>query len=179
MKVKSQVLSVIANAIAHSFSLKLTLNLATDFIPSYNIHERLGYPPSMPVQPLDAAQRVVRDLYDAGFLFEMIEWIANVNKFGYMGQKYPVAGFPGIILAIRDSGYLFDEASQSFFENPNIQKTRSWGRLLEGKQYTVTLLKLDIVSNSSLVRENEKKDIDSAYKIFFENVRELIEKRNG
>ena len=179
MKIKNQVLSVIAHSLSHSLGLNLTLKLAKEFIHDYDIHERMGYPASVPVPPLDAARRVTRDLHDAGFLLEMIERIIVIGKTGYMGKKYAIVGLPDIIQAIQDSGYELDEESQLFFENPKIQKTLSWGRLQEGKAYSLTLMKIDIVSNSSLVRENDKKQISHIYEEFFETLYTIIEKRNG
>lgn len=179
MKIKNQVLSAIAFTLSHSLGLKLTLRLAKEFIPDYNINERTGYPPSMPIPPLDAARAVARDLANAGFLLEMIEWLIKIQRYGFMGEKYEIAGLPGIILAIRDSGYELDEETQIFFENPKINKTLSWGRLREGVQYPLTFIKIDIVNNSSLVRENAKSKIEGVYKDFFNNLYEIIEKRNG
>lgn len=179
MKAHNQVLASIISTLYRSLGMELVLRMAKSFLPGYDINRSMGFPPSVPVPAQAAAQRVVMDLYDAGFLLELVEWLVRADSQGVMGKQISVIGLEDIVDSMSDSGYLLDQESGLFYEDPRRQRTRGWGRLKAGQEYPITLLKLDIVRNSRLVRGNSKAGIQSAYDMLRESVRRIAEKRRG
>lgn len=179
MRAHKQVIDSIINTLYRSLGMELVLRMAKSFIPGYDVNRSMGFPPSVPVPAQEAAQRVVLDLCDAGYLLELVEWLVRADGQGIMGKQIPVIGLEDIVDSMADSGYLLDQESGLFYEDPRRQRTPSWGRLKVGQEYPITLLKMDIVRNSRLVRGNSRSGIQSAYDQLRESTRRIAEKRRG
>lgn len=173
------IFTIIITSISQSLGMELILKMAREFIPGYDINSRLGFPPSIPVPLRDATRRIVHDINETGLFLELVEWLIKVDSKGYMGKLYKVSAMSEILDAMKNAGFILDQESGLFYEDPRFQKTPNWGRLIEGREYPFTLLKLDIVKNSQLVRNNSKKEINSAYETIRIFVRRIIEKRRG
>jgi hypothetical protein len=158
MKTKSPVVADVISTLYRSLGMEMTLRMARSLIEGYNINERMGFPPSVPVPVQDAANRVVMDLYDAGLFLELVEWLVKVDHHGFMGKQLPIVGIDEIIEGVKADGYLLDSESGTFYEDSRKQRTRGWGRLRAGNEYPITLLHFDIARNSSLVRANAAQD---------------------
>jgi class 3 adenylate cyclase len=80
---------------------------------------------------------------------------------------------------MEQEGYLLDPESELFFEDPRRQRTPSWGRLKDGVEYPITLLRIDIVNNTRIVRVNGAEDVGAAYERMREIFQRIVEKRRG
>ena len=131
--------------------------------PGYDIYKRTGYPQGHPIAPNDAASRIVVDMIQDGFYVDFVEMLIKVDSQGYMGHRYPLRGLDDVITDVIQSGYSYDNTTKQFYENQRERITRNWGRLLEGDERHMAVLRLDIAGNSILVKENPKQLIEKAY----------------
>ena len=131
--------------------------------PGYDIYERSGYPDGHPIANQDAADRIVIDMVKDGYYVDFVELLLRIDTEGYMGRAYEIRGMTDVIGDVIQAGYSYDKTTGQFFENQQERITRNWGRLLEGDERQMAVLRLDIAGNSGLVKENPKNLIEKAY----------------
>ena len=147
--------------------------------PGYDIYQRTGYPKGHPIAPNDAASRIVIDMIQDGYYLDFVEMLLTIDSQGYMGHRYPLRGLDDVIDDIIQAGYSYDKTTKQFFENQRERITRNWGRLLEGDERQMAVLRLDIAGNSILVKENKKQLIDKAYSDLRKIVTQAVISRLG
>jgi len=148
-------------------------------IPDYDIYKNSGYPRDRPFGSQDAANQIVLDMVKSGYYIDFIETLISIENNGYMGRVYKLRGLDDVINDVIEAGFSYDNATGQFFEDQNQQITRNWGRLLEGDERQMAVLRLDIVGNSLLVKENPHNLIDKAYSDLREIVTDAIVSRLG
>jgi len=147
--------------------------------PDYDIYESSGYPRGYPISSQDAADRIVADMIQDGYYVDFIETLAKIGAKGFMGRPYIFKDFDDVIDDVIEAGYSYDEETYQFFEDQSQQISRNWGRLLEGDERQMAVLRLDIAGNSILVKENPKPLIDKAYNDLREIVSNAVVSRFG
>jgi hypothetical protein len=162
MKIKNA--SFCRKCLLQSLSVEMMIRIAQLVSPEYDIYRRSGLTEGMPVSNQNAAQRIVADLIEDGFFIDFVETLIRINTGGYMGRAYALKGLNDVITGLIREGYSYDEATGQFFENQRERISQNWGRLKDGDERRMTVLRLDIVGNSSLVKQNSGDSIDRAYK---------------
>ena len=147
--------------------------------PGYDIFERSGFPRGYPIGGQDAANQIAIDMVQDGYYVDFVELLIRIDTKGFMGKKYAFRGLDDVINDVIQAGYSFDQATGQFFEDQDQQITRNWGRLLEGDERQMAVMRLDIVGNSILVKENSKSSIDKAYGDLREIITNAVESRLG
>jgi class 3 adenylate cyclase len=132
--------------------------------PGYNIYRRTGLSEGMPISNQTAAQLIVADMIQDGYFVDFVEALIQIDAKGYMGRRYNLKGLKDVVAGLVHDGYYFDPASGQFFENQRERTSPNWGRLQEGDERKMTVLRLDIAGNSRLVRQNPRDKIERAYK---------------
>jgi hypothetical protein len=179
MKISPHIPTLCQKALVDSMSTELMVVLVRKLIPNYDLNERTGFPDSIPVPKKDAAVQIIRDIRDDNYILKFINLLVDMHVSGHMGREHPISNIKTIIREMYDSGYLYDQSYKMFIENPKFQKTMNWGVIRNGDELITTFIRIDIVGNSTLVRENSQNSIDEAYdtlRAIFENA---IERRNG
>jgi class 3 adenylate cyclase len=131
--------------------------------PDYDIYKKSGYPAGHPIPSQDAATRIVSDMVQNGYYIDFVERLISVNANGYMGRRYDLRGLDDVIGDIIKAGFSYDKTTGQFFENQRERISRNWGRLVDGDERQMAVLRLDIAGNSILVKENPKNLIEKAY----------------
>jgi len=147
--------------------------------PDYDIYESSGYPRDYPISSQDAADRIVSDMIQDGYYVDFIETLIRIETKGFMGKRYIFRDFDDVIDDVIDTGYSYDKETGQFFEDQSQQISRNWGRLLEGDERQMAVIRLDIAGNSILVKENSKALIDKAYDDIRSIVTEAVVSRLG
>lgn len=147
--------------------------------PDYDFYKRSGFRRSTPISVQDAADRIVVDMLHDGYYIDLIETLIHIDHDGYMGHRYRFRGLDDAINDVIKTGFYYDAGTGKFFEDHNRQVTRNWGRLLEGDERPMAVLRLDIAGNTKLVKENSKQLIDKAYKDLREIVKAAVVSRLG
>jgi class 3 adenylate cyclase len=131
--------------------------------PHYNIYRRMGLSEGMPIPNQNAAERIVADMIQAGYYVDFVEALVRIDREGYMGSQYNLRGLGNVIASLIDEGFIFDKVSGQFFENQEESISPNWGRLVEGDERKMAVLRMDIAGNSVLVRNNPRSKIERAY----------------
>jgi hypothetical protein len=148
------------------------IRFATLVKPNYNIYRRTGLSEGMPLTNQNAAQQIVSDFIKDGSYIDFVELLVRMSEKGYMGRQVALKGLNDVVAGLIQEGYSYDKITGQFFENQRERITPNWGRLLEGDERRMTVLRLDIVGNSALVRENSREKINKA----FNGLRSIVNK---
>ena len=132
-------------------------------LPDYDLYKKYGFSKGRPVGAHEAADRVVGDVLQSGYYLDFIELLVKLDAKGYMGRKYALRGLDDVINDVLQAGFEYDEATGLFFEDQDQRVTRNWGRLVEGDERLMAVLRLDIVGNSLLVKNNPRQQVDKTY----------------
>jgi len=131
--------------------------------PDYDLYKSYGFTKGHPIGIHEAADRIVADMLQSGYYIDFVETLKKVDSKGYMGHRFAFRGLDDVIGDVLQAGYSFDKTTGQFFEDQTQQKTRNWGRLMEGDERQMAVLRLDIAGNSLLVKNNPKPLVDKAY----------------
>ncbi len=163
MKVKTGLYRLTCKILYESLSMDMIVRLARIVVPGYDIYAQSGIPENIPITAQTAAEQVVKDIIAQGRYLQLIELLIRIDCSGYMGREYHLHYMRDLIKTILAEGYSYDSVTGLFMENAQNQVSPHWGRLVQGDEFQLALLRLDIVKNSALVRENEGSKVDAAY----------------
>ena len=172
MKIKNVNSSSCRRCLQVSLTVEMMIRFAQLVNPEYDIYKRTGLTDGMPISNQNAAARIVADMIQDGYYVDFIETLYKIDTYGYMGSSYQLYGIHDAVAGLIDEGYNFDKISGLFFENQKERISANWGRLREGDERKVTILRLDIADNSALVKHNSTSKIERAYK----DIRNIVEK---
>jgi hypothetical protein len=179
MKVKSHLITLCRKALYQSLSVDMMVRFVRIIDPKYDIHRRTGISENIPIPNQLAAERIIADVLTAGTFLSFVEVLVKVDGQGYMGREYPINGLHEILKELTAEGYVYDRASGLFLENSLERVTSNWGRLIEGEEKQMAVLRLDIVGNSILVKKNEKSAVTKAYNELRSIVNRAVLSRQG
>jgi class 3 adenylate cyclase len=147
--------------------------------PDYDLYHKYGFSKGRPVGVHDAADRIVGDMMAMGYYIDFVETLIRVDSRGYMGRRFNLRGLDDVIGDMLQSGYIYDEATGRFFEDQSQKLSRNWGRLTEDEERPMAVLRLDIVGNSAIVKENPKTVIDKTFAEIRKIVNRAVVSRYG
>jgi class 3 adenylate cyclase len=150
--------------LAQSLPVDMMVRFARIVYPDYNLYRRTGLSEGMPISNQSAAQCVVMDLIQDGYFIDFVEALIRIDAKGYMGRRYTLKGLQDVIAGVIQEGYSFDPVSGQFFENQRERISPNWGRLRDGDERKMTVLRLDMAGSSQLVRQNPRDKIEKAYR---------------
>lgn len=166
-------------ALSASMDITTMVHLAKDIFPGYDIHERTGYRESMAIPNRQVAAQVVEDIINANQFLRFVARLVRAQDVGIMGRKYQIPHLREIIKGAYDLGFQYDTALKTFVEDSRYRKTRNWGVLEPGEEYTLTFLRIDICGNTELVKTHAKDVIDATYEDLRTIVASACEQRKG
>jgi class 3 adenylate cyclase len=153
--------------------------LAAQVIPGYDLYERSGFPPNIPIPQVDAAQQITLDVAREGYVKRFTELLIEVDRNGLMGRGVSIRLLPQIIKELETLGFVFNEDYGLFMEADTSQKTKGWGVLREAATYDLSFLSMDIVGNTQMVRKYSKPRVLKAYADVRQLFSTVVDKREG
>lgn len=178
MRISARLKKIMVNALSQS-SVHTMQRLARMAIPDYDLHQRSGFPETIDIPKIDAAEQITMDMSGDGMLKEFIEVLIDVDRNGLMGRPVSIPTLPQIIKEMEDIGFAFNEKYGIFVESDQRVKTKGWGVMREGLSYEFSFLSLDIVGNSELVRQYPEVKVSKAYSDLKRIVSQVVFRRNG
>jgi class 3 adenylate cyclase len=179
MRVSGWLMHLATRALAESMDVRSMIHLARRFIRNYDLYEQMGFSRNMSIPNKDAAKQIVRDVKNSELMLDLISMLIKIHEMGLGGRKYRIPYLSDMVGEIRKSGLIYDKDTNMFFEDPRVMQTMNWGVLREFEEYIFTFLRIDIVGNSTLVRENPEEVIQKTYSDLRALVQTSIIKRNG
>jgi class 3 adenylate cyclase len=153
----------LTRALSQSMEVTVMEKLAARVIPGYDLYERSGFPPNIPIPQVDAARQITNDVVREGYLKHFTEMLIEVDRNGLMGRSVSIRLLPQIIKELEVLGYVFKKEYGLFVEADASPKTKGWGVLREAATYDLSFVGLDIVGNTQLVRKYSKPTVLRAY----------------
>ena len=172
MRIKNVNSSSCRRCLQVSLSVDMMIRFARLVDPNYNIYKRTGLSEGMPISNQNSAARIVEDMIQDDYYIDFVEALYQIDARGYMGRRYPLHGINDVVAGVISEGYSFDKVSGQFFENQQERVSVNWGRLREGDERKMTVLRLDIAGNSILVKNNPRSKVEQAYN----DVRKIVSK---
>lgn len=179
MKIRSALSHLLKKCLIESLNADMQERMAQDIIASYDLRARTGFPPNIPMQSQTAAGRIVDDIVDAALVLHFVERLARLDQEGFMGRPYRVSGLRELFKQIGAEGYLWDSETSRFMEDPRIRRTPNWGRLVPGEELWFSLLRIDVVKNSRLVKVHGETAARGAYGDLRAILARVVERRSG
>ena len=179
MKIRSANTRSCKKCLQLSLSVDMMICLAKLVNPNYDYYKRTGLSEGMPIANQDAAQHIVSDMVEDGCFIDFVEELIRINASGYMGHQYTLWGLSDVITGLVNEGYSFDNVTGQFFEDQNKRISINWGRLQEGDERNMAVLRMDIVGNSALVKNNPRAKIEKAYNDLRDIVNRIVTNRLG
>jgi class 3 adenylate cyclase len=179
MRVKTRLKNLVIRGLTQSMDVKTMTHVARRLIDNYDVHDRSGFPRSVPIPNQEAARQIVEDMIEHQQFLAFISLLIDVNRSGFVGRKYRIPRMKDILLEVMEAGYSFDSEHRVFVENAGQRRTRDWGVLLGGSSYTLAFLVLDIVKNSDLVRTYDQETVSRLYRDVRKLMQRVVEKRDG
>lgn len=163
MKIPTSLVNIVVKSIAESMNIATMQALVRKFLHNYDLYKKTGYPQSIAIPSRDAARQIVTDINEGGFFIHFVNNLLDIHNNGLMGKKYSISYLREIVNGVIDLGYIFDNQNKIFVEDSRIQRTNNWGILMNGEDYLFTLLRLDIVGNTQLVKKYDQSLVKSVY----------------
>jgi len=179
MRIPASLINGTIRLLYESLSIEIMERIAKMVDNDFDIYRVSGFRESIPIPPQDCATVVVHEMIRQERFVDLIETLVMVDQKGIMGRQYKIKGLPEIAKGLAALGFLYDRYNNLFMEDPRLRATRNWGRLKEGQEYPIALLRIDIVHNSKIVRQYPKSQVEEAYALFYEMITHKIHKRMG
>ena len=179
MQIRARLRKLCTETLAQSLDVHTMVVLARRVLGDYDLHQRTGFPESIPIPTQDAARQIVHDIAASGSFLSFISLLIQIQENGFIGRIYRFPGLQEIYDQLVKAGYIFDYDTLRFVEDIERRKTRNWGVLQTGDTRSFTLLRLDIAGNSQLVRRYPADRVEDAYAALRRMLREEVEGRNG
>jgi len=179
MRVSGWLLHLTNRALAESMDVRSMIHLARRFIRNYDLYERMGFSRNISIPSKDAARQIIQDMKESELVLEFVSTLIKIHESGLGGRKYRVPYLGEMVSEIRKSGLIYDKHTSMFYEDPRVMQTMNWGVLRENEEYIFTFLRIDIVGNSTLVRQHAEDVIKTTYSDLRTIVQTSIIKRNG
>lgn len=179
MRVKGRLRTLAVRALAESMEVKTMIHVARRVFGKYDLHERTGFPQSVPIPNRTAAGQIVSDVAETDLFLDFVGLLMSLERVGMAGRKYKIPRLETIVTEILDTGYRYDSGSGTFVEDRAIRTTRNWGVLREGDTYIMAFLGVDVAGNSELVRTHGQESMQGIYQTLRQIVTESVERRNG
>jgi class 3 adenylate cyclase len=179
VKVNTRVAGLLVQAMTQSLTVDMMTVVARRLIPDYDVYERSGFPPSIPMPRADAARHILKDFSREGLFFRLVEALIDVHTNGFMGREVPIPLLSRIAAEIEGQGYRYWREKGVFVESAGRGKTMGWGTLREGRTYELALLRMDVAGNSALMRRYPADIVRATFAAMKDIARRLVEGRDG
>ncbi len=127
-----------------------------------------------------AAVILVNYCMDKNKEFVLLEFMIQIDDSVFLGKPVKIEGLESFLLKFSLIGYTYNPVKRKIVnakEDPLDQV--NWGALKEGKTYGTTILSLDIVDNSRLVKDYGSGKMKKLYASLWSYLRERLSRYNG
>ncbi|MDC7220437.1 MAG: hypothetical protein PQJ59_10875 [Spirochaetales bacterium] len=179
MRIKESMLNNVVKGLSRSMTQKEMIHLVRRIIPEYDLHKRMGVSPQHAIPHGDGARQIVRDMREWNYFPDLVSLMAQAETKGVHGRKYHFPRLGHVIQLMGEEGLIYDRETGSFIEDSRRSISKNWGVLREGQTSTFTILKLDLVKNTEMVRQNDPDAVKRTFDNIREDVAEIINLRLG
>jgi len=179
MKVSRSFLVQAQKSLAESIDFRSMIHLAREILPNYDIYKRKNVTESIAITRMEASEQIITDMYEQNLLMQFLSILLSIQTKGLMGRKYKISGINILMKNIHDLGFIYDSETYMLLEHPKYRISRNWGVLQEGSEYVISLVWIDIVDYSKIIKKYGSENFQQTYDNFLQIVRNAVERRNG
>ncbi len=172
-------LNNVVKGLSRSMTQKEMIHLVRRIVPEYDLHKRMGVSIHNAVPHGDGARQIVRDMREWNFFPDLISLMAQAETKGIHGRKYHFPRLGYVIQQMAEEGIIYNRDTDSFVEDSRRSITKNWSVLREGQTCTFSILKLDLVKNTEMVRQNDQDIIEKTFALIRQDVTEIVNLRLG
>jgi class 3 adenylate cyclase len=179
MRVKESMLNNVVKGLSRSMTQKEMIHLVRRLVPDYDLHKKMGISPNNAVPHGDGARQIARDMRDMDYFPDLVSLMAQAETKGIHGRKYHFPRLGHVIQLMAEEGVIYNRETESFIEDSRRSISNNWGVLREGQSCTFSILKLDLVKNTEMVRQNDLDAVKRTFDHIREDITEIVNLRLG
>jgi len=150
--------------LAPNFSPEEIESLGKIIFPKYNGHKAAGVKNHITMSSRKAANALVQFLNTSKKTFQLIKLIVEMDDSTLNGKSITIEGLETYLNKLAKSGIYYDFKKRKLHHSKkNALEMINWGTLKDGKTYDITVMSLDIVGNSKLVKKYGTKTMEKVY----------------
>lgn len=149
-------------ALLHDTSELISQNFKADEIEAigkilfkkYNSHRIAGKSNHITLSARKCAETLVEYCNSQKKTFELIQLLVGLDESTLNGKPLSVKGLEIYLNKLTKTGIYYDFRKRKIlYSKKELNDLINWGSLKEGKEYPLTILSIDIVNNSKLVKK--------------------------
>ena len=130
----------------------------------FDLHSLAAKTVNMTIGARPAATILVEHMEDTGKTADLIKLLAELDNNLILGKTLQLEGYDYFLQQFTQSGYFYDFKKRKVLPLKNdSSELPNWGSLKDGKTYPVTVISVDIVKNSELVKKYGPKLMKKVY----------------
>ncbi len=130
----------------------------------YSSHCVAGADKHITISRPRAAQLLVDHAEKRGKLAELVQLIAELDGGMFGGKRLEVKDIEVFFNSLARLGIVYDPNRRRLHHTrKEVSRLKNWGSLVDGRDYDITVVSLDIVGNSRLVRGHGAKTMEKLY----------------
>ena len=130
----------------------------------FDLHSLADKTVNMTIGARPAASILVEHMEHTGKTAELIKLLAELDNNLILGKTLQLEGYDYFLQQFTQSGFFYDFKKRKVLPiKSDSSELPNWGSLKDGKTYPVTILSVDIVGNSELVKTNGTKTMKKVY----------------
>ena len=150
--------------IAGSFASDDIDELGRLLFRSYSSHSIAGEDNHITISRQRAASLLVDQAESRGKLADLIKLVAELDGSTFNGKRLSVKDIEVFFNSLARVGMVYDPARRKLHHTrEDVGRLKNWGSLRDGRTYPVSVMSVDIVGNSRLVRDHGNKVMEKLY----------------
>jgi len=150
--------------IAASFTSDGVDELGRLIFSNYSSHSIAGADNHITISRHRAAQLLLDECAARGRLADLVKLVAELDGSFFLGKRLDVKDIEVFFNALARVGIVYDPTRRRLYHTKEeLERLKNWGSLRDGRTYPMSIVSVDIVGNSRLVRENGAKTIEKLY----------------
>jgi len=113
-------------------------------------------------------------------LHELIKLLAELDNNQILGRTLQMEGYDSFLQQMTSSGFFYDYSKRKVLPlKSEVQELQNWGALKDGKSYQISIISVDIVSNSVLVKKYGAKVMKKVYTNLWNFLKKVLYHSDG
>jgi class 3 adenylate cyclase len=130
----------------------------------YSSHEVAGEDRHITISRRRAARLLVEYAEQQVQLAELVRLVAELDGGVFRGHQLKVTGIEAFFNSLAKVGIVYDpDRRRLYHTKDDVSKLKNWGSLRDGRTYDVSVVSVDIVGNSRLVRAHGTRVMEKLY----------------
>ena len=131
---------------------------------SYNSHDLTGTETRFTLSPRKCASALVEECIEKNQMDRLIELVVSLDEQTILGRTVKIDGLEEFLTSLANSGRVYDFKKRKLITlRRELEEQINWGSLNSGKQYSITVMSIDVVENSKLVKKYGNRTMEKVY----------------